>query len=38
VTQVLHDGFEGLALAAQLLRALVVGPDGRVFDELDDFA
>jgi len=33
-----HDGLERLALAAQLLRALVVAPDRGVFDQLDDFA
>jgi hypothetical protein len=38
MAEVVHHGFERVALAAQLLRALVVAPDGRVFDELDDFA
>jgi len=32
------DGLEGLSLPAELLGALVVAPDVRVFDELDDFA
>jgi len=33
-----HDRFERLAFAPELLRALVVAPDGGIFDELDDFA
>jgi hypothetical protein len=35
--QVKHDAFQQLALAAELLRALYILPDGGIFRERDDF-